>query len=213
MTQEKSQSNELVERQSRTRKLAYAPEFKKEITLSPGAIKRFLSWRPELKKVGDRKEEEGFSIEVVGSNPSRGRFFYKVIANKTAYFIKATEEDASGSAIAEMKSLLTLKNLIEKNKIAGVDVVNPKMSFHDKQMAYFISEWQDFLKKNLRQYLEELSNQAVSGDLYNNLMTRYKVIRENFGRLFVDLYKSNMAYDPASDKIYIFDVFSLQVSL
>lgn len=215
MTQEKPQPSELRVRASRTRKLAYTSEFKKELALSPGAIRRFLNYRAELKKAGDKKEEGGFSVERVGSNLLR---FYKVTINGVAYFVKEMENSNLG--VLEIHSLLLLRKLIQENKMVGISTVDFKFGFSDGRKSYFVSRWGDFLRKDLEQYMDDLSLQ-VDHDVQRGLLstkkklddlrTRYEKLRETLGRDFIDLYRHNMSYDPVSDKIYIFDVFAKSI--
>lgn len=50
MIQEKPQSSELRTKISRTRKLAYVPEFKNELSLRPNVFRRFLRLSAGLNK-------------------------------------------------------------------------------------------------------------------------------------------------------------------
>lgn len=218
MTQEKPKSDELVVKESRTRILAYTPEFKNEIVVSPRAIKKFLELRAKLEKVGDKSGTEGFSVEFFGS--WKGVKYYRLMTTDSSYFIKETPQNIRyrGGGVVEIKSLRKVRDILKKNNISWAETVDFKLGYEDKDKMFFISKWQNRLQFTVDGYKKIMKHVlAINSDSKTWTTTeawqeleeidkKMNELGELLGQSFGDFTQYNVSYDPNLKKFYIFDL-------
>lgn len=223
MTQEKPQSGELKIRESHTRKLAYIPEFKKEIIPSPQALKKFLELKMSLSEIGERKTSNSLEVEFIGEhgtgeNKEHYTKYYKVLVNNKAYFVKETPRawySRKGGGTVEVLSMRKVREILRANDIDWAEVVAFKMGYENSFRRYFVSKWSDFLRTSLDKYISRLAGLSLSKDRAIASAARSELFElgKKFSKLyailsddFSDVWEGNMSYDPESKKIYIYDL-------
>lgn len=222
MIQEKPQSGELRIRASRTRKLAYTPEFKKELGLSSGAIREFLNLKNKLNRPGEKLIEKNFDAEFVQEDA--GVKYYKFSVGGNPYFIKETPRDMdfTGGGPLEVRSMQKAKEMLEKRKITWAKVVDFQFGYEDSFSRYFVSRWDDRFQRTLGDYLLELEK-AVSRSKNaqqqielqkerDEVRDKTQKLEKYLGRIFKELTDNNMSYDPVTKTIYIFDLQFIDLS-
>ena len=200
------------------RRLRYTESFKNVIATHSGLISEFLTFANKVKrdkvergKVGESNltfESDGVKITVIEdshkANDQLGIFF-KVDVGGEKYFVKSVPPFGDQEGTGEMTSLRKAKKILQGLK--GVEVVDFKLGYYDKDRAYFVSKWQDGV--NLKTYLKN-SDHRYSQATIDDLKLRLKEIQ---GRLsgFNDVEDYNILYDASADKLIVFDVFERDI--
>lgn len=222
MPKEKPKPNELVVKGSRTRKLAYTPEFKEN--LPPTAIKEFLKLAPKLR----RKETlEGANIVVTHFDDSWGGVrYYKVVLGDKDFFVKRIPARFSekGGGFGEAVASEKMRSLLREHKIENVEVIDFQLGYEDKSDRYFVAKWSgtasdrllnlfvyenDLVSQiqNLKYAKASISEIADTERELDKIRSRENKLTKFFEQTFNDFGSINMAYDPQSKKIILFDLY------
>jgi hypothetical protein len=217
------------------REIEYTPDFKEVIAQNPGALKSFLKLENEIEEsseeVLESREEKVFEDGEVRLTPlyqiirrrniysainGREKFnansYCKVEIGDKAYFVKTipgyfrSPEESTG--IDEYRTTNKIKELF--SEIKGVEVVEPKLGYSDKDkgVSYFVSEWKDLPR--IKDYISKRYNyEGLSfTDAYEPIEKRLIQIRDIADKYnILDNSNENMFYDEENDVIYLYDMF------
>lgn len=206
MTQEQPKPGEIVAKEGRKRKLAYTPEFKS--AMPQGAIKFFLKLKEKIDSGEQEIAREGeFTVESLNFKNFSTATYYKVSYGSNAYFVKEVPVSNAykGGGFGEAMSSRMATRILRKNGIDWAEVVDFKLGYENGRHRYFVSRWDERLSTTLYDTMRELLN--TNPIKAEELKQKFLTLRGVLDDFFWDVHMINMAYDPVSGKIIIFDIF------
>jgi len=196
---------------SNERHLIYAYEFKDFIKKNPGVIE---SVHNILKEHNDKDFVEVGDIKITKIKLSTIPVF-KIEINNNIYFVKINHLPNSvigEKGFNEFNSTEYAKELIKD--IPWAEIAENQLGYKDDKYAYYVSKWNELLySSNLGEHIEELEDYVENNP--NNSQKEKKEISEWKNKVLIlreklvgfhDLFEHNMAYDPSSKKLYLFDL-------
>jgi hypothetical protein len=154
-----------------------------------------------LSKAGDKVEENGMKVEYIEQGIRYGRY-YKLDVDGKNYFLKyLPTRTAQGGGAQEVLDMVEVNHDIQE--LEGVEVVDYKFGYQDKNHMYSISAWDESLRKNMRVQFE---TGQIDYPKAEGLWKRVDMIQKHLGKKYYDVDIRNMAYNPEADKIIIFDL-------
>ncbi len=149
--------------------------------------------------------------------------YYKVELPEGIYFVKRTPLDQVknfGGGTMEALSSQDAVALLLKHDLKNVRVVNFKLGMVDRQkeMAYFVSEYDEVYTNTLDIHIEKLRSQISQAQTFGKALPEVREkIKDLNSRIhsinamlrsegYFDLKKGNMAYNETEDTIYLFDL-------
>lgn len=203
---------------SKDKGLAYVDDFKDFIRDNPGFIQSTHEILKNYDFSKDQVENNGVVVTRLDSSnlPVKPTFpSFKVQKGNQAFFVKLDDVKRSnlgGEGLNEFMDTQKAKELLRD--LPWVEVANSQLGYKDDKYAYFVSKWNDlFSLSSLDDYMEKLeleifrnysSNKIQQDEMYD-LKSKIKVLENKLPGYF-DIFPHNMAYDPKSKKIYIFDL-------
>lgn len=158
-------------------------------------------------------------ISVGGLNPEKWQkgetFYYRAQFNGQPYFIKrlsAAYGEGYGGGHKELMDSREARELI--GDLENVEVVEYVMGYESKKDWYFVSKWNDAFQVTLDEYLNQLKTEIRKNpsqaeeleNVYDEILDRVRAITKRLRPSYEDVMTYNMAYDPASKKIFLFDL-------
>ena len=203
--------SEITSKESISRQLAYTAEFKSFVGDHPGTLTKVRVMIKALlhDKKGARAEESGIVVEKVQPSP-----YFKVTLADKSFFVKVRRHIMTGENLEEFRALARLKEMYKDNP--KVEVVNFQLAFTSWNENYFVAEWDDRFVKNLAVGLEQRIQTGIAVQTADNtalqkhvkdLGSRVNEIARQLEQAgFYDYGPVNMAYDPQTDTIILFDI-------
>ena len=201
--------SEITSKESISRQLAYTAEFKSFVGDHPGTLTKVRVMIKALlhDKKGARAEESGIVVEKVQPSP-----YFKVTLADKSFFVKVRRHIMTGENLEEFRALARLKEMYKDNP--KVEVVNFQLAFTSWNENYFVAEWDDRFVKNLNTYLRELAETSQQTADNTALQKHVKDLGSRVNEIarqleqagFYDYGPVNMAYDPQTDTIILFDI-------
>ncbi len=200
---------------SKSRELYYDDELLKPLlTRHPKLIKKIMSVIPQLDTTGDSFTDEEFSIqlgEFVPLDDIGQSYVYSVAVDGQKFFLKIYDNDMAQDhgGTKEIASFKEAVSLLQK--VPGVEVIRFHLGYSDKWgNNFFVSEWRDL--ELLDKYL---GNPEILGkNKIKELIARYESVNSILtAHGYIDVDTSNAFYDPATDAIVFFDLYTKDASI
>lgn len=193
--EKKIQARRAIPREKR--KLAYTHEFKRFVRANPGIIRivseAIRSKEPEVRIGGIRiKQLENFG---------RVRVCWRVDVGEKSFFVKGKyDEKHSGSkqflALRKLEELLSQREW--KQKFPHVEVIKYHFGFDYKGEHFIATDFYELKLLTYAQLLEKEMPVKLLKEFYD-----FSDQAEKAG--YYDIHTSNAFYDPARNKIIVFD--------
>ena len=192
------------------RKIAYDETAADLIEKNPKLLKRILDAKQSLNgRTGPRDLiSEGINIHLIEDNIDQK--YLKLSIQGKEYFIKFTPKELQAKysgGVTEYKRLESAKEQIEKAGLENVRFVNFRFAYEDSKNTFFVSDYEPAAATNLANYIIVLE-QSKSSTAKNQIIklkdraAKIKSVLPNFK----DASERNLAYDPKTDQIVIFDL-------
>ena len=206
-------TQEITTRESDRKQLAYTAEFKSFVKDHDGVLKKAQEMIDSLLdgETDSAVEDAGIVVEKILTEKEPSRFFRITLTDKS-FFVKMRLRIVGHVNLEEFQVLSRLKELYKDNP--KVEIVNFQLAFASKDRNYFVAEWDDRLVMNLRDHLRKLdkNRQQLPNDMalkrhIEDLGSRANEIEQQLRKTgFDDFGSVNMAYDPKTDTIILFDI-------
>ena len=222
----KFEGKDFVTRETETRKLGYAQEFKDWIKQNPGIIKRFL------KALNSGEISKAFSankpFQIGDITITSAELYFRIrgsriklkLGDKT-FFIKIEKKISKHSKYQHgYEEFLSTQKAIELlEEIPNVEVCDFQLGYQDDKFSIFVSSWIDFLRLDV--YIDQLKIKAAKSEPgaeeeLKTLITTLKKIcqilepsvleKNRKTERYIDVREGNMFYDPQTKKIILFDL-------
>ena len=224
----KFEGKDFVTRETETRKLGYAQEFKDWIKQNPGVIKRFLEALNSGEidrtlstnkpfRIGDA------TITLAELYPNRRGPRFKLRLGDKAFFIKIEKKVPDNLKFQygyeEFLSTQKARELLEE--VPNVEVCDFQLGYQDDKFNIFVSIWIDLPRLDI--YMDRLRFKAEG--LEPVAMEEFKTIKTTLKKIYQillpplvsiaqrrktegygDIREGNMFYDPQTKKIILFDL-------
>lgn len=202
-------------RTTEKKKFIYDTEFKEWINKNPGIIKSFKEFLKQFYSTPDGDLHAGLVFQVNDlrvellkrSNREGGLNLFstfKITVDGISFFVKAEKEQDVSQGFEEFRSTRIAKGILQN--IPWVEVIESQLGYQDSEgRSYFVSKWRD-----LKTVQEVLLSGEAGADEHFDLRNKISEIRRLLSKLeFFDVDKKNMFYDPATKKIILYDLDSL----
>lgn len=183
--------------------LAVVKEFKDFVGKNPDLVPTVISLFESLPKTsnsGEKAVKGDISLTFIALRERST--IYKLEVGEKNFFLKC--DNGLDSGTAEVRSSAKAARIVVG--IPGVRVTNFQLGYHDKKYDFFIAEWSDL--QPIKNYLLDQSKvpDPDNGFRLQKLETRIgRLERILWKNNFVDAFRQNMFYDPATDEIVLFD--------
>ncbi len=185
-------------------KLGYTDEFKQFVHQHPSIIRDVVE---RLSKIAnDPKTPEGFRVEegeiIIALEKRRLKSnIYSIQAHGRKFFLKMSRY-AKEQAYDEFVDSSEAKKRIAEvmaNLPIPVEVVDYQLGFTQGGLNFFVAPWMDLV--DVSEYQKTLTSLGQKRDFDQTLMILFEIFKD-----YVDFRILNMAYNPATNKIVIFDL-------
>lgn len=142
-------------------------------------------------------------------------FYYRAQFDGHPYFIKKLQESYGkeyGGGHKEIMDTRAAKELVRD--LSNVEIVDYVLGYEGSKDWYFVSSWNDAFETTLDVYLHNLAaeirknpskSEALQAE-YDEILDRTREITKRLRPEYEDVMTYNMAYDPSTKKIFLFDL-------
>jgi hypothetical protein len=203
------------ESHSEKKHLIYESELKLFIRNNPGLLGKARKALDSLREIDDSVMIDGVKVTKI---PTSSTNVFKIESPEESFFVKV--KSFPDNRVGEMgfeEFVDTKEAQASIDDLPWVETLTPLLGYRDEAHTYYISKWNSALQPNLEVYLKDLNSAVATSktqeeaDVYIeeiiDLQKKIAIIRERLGdNAYRDLHSHNMAYDPGSKKIYLFDL-------
>lgn len=195
-----------------SKQLAYTPETKDFIHDNPGVMRKTLDLINEVNKnfkYGSRAEDGDVSVEMKSTWESQPT--YKITVGDKCFFLKVRDVGPNSEDQGGFDEVLDIKEAEQLlADVGNIKITNYRLGYTDKKKKYFVSEWSDSHTMGVDEYLggDYLATRDENYDyekekVFNTVREANTVLSRNG---YWDIGVDNMAYDPSSRKVVLFDL-------
>lgn len=202
---EKSSYENIQEANSDKRHIVYTDDFKDVVKDNPGLMTQIRDILKGLEYDKDFNETNIKNINNITISRVKSTMMnrYKIETRGGIFFVKKTQFPGvrvGEKGFDEFKASLEAKEKLDD--LPWVEVVDSQLGYKDEVAGYFVSTWNPIFETTLHDYLATLDKKSEE---YVDLVDKVQILKDRLVG-FRDVFDHNMAYDPESKKIYLFDL-------
>ena len=213
--------------ETQRRQLTYSEVFKELIKTKPGLLRTFLKLADQLVSEPDMAgndpiTESELTLTLFDYKPYLSVFYFKAQIAGHLFFIKQALKEYHSGGFHEAQSTQRANELLQKAGLADYVIIPEfKMGYSDQQKTYYVSDWEpaidlqplDVYNISLwYTHLELVDNGKIESEEHRQLMHTKMIIDERVNYIqgaltdFFDVNTNNMAIDPETNRIYLYDL-------